>query len=61
MPKHEARDEPICKWDRKELQKHLGFLVSEVVASPRYVCIKCGRAASEKIYLCKGRKMSHYR
>ncbi len=61
MPKRDPLDEPICKWDRKELEKLLGFLVTEVVASPHYICIKCGRAASEKDYLCKGRKMSHYR
>ena len=50
-------EEPICKWSRKELEKHLDLLVSAVVSSPRYVCTKCGRAANSRKNICKGKRM----
>ena len=53
-------DEPICKWSRKELEKHLVELVSEVVTEPRFVCTKCGRAAAAKRFLCKSKKIAEF-
>ena len=49
--------EPICKWGRKTIEKHLSLLCDEVVATPRFVCQKCGRAAASRKNLCKGRRI----
>ena len=48
--------EPICKWGRKAIEKHLTMLSVDVISSPRFVCTKCGRAAAQKRNLCKARK-----
>ena len=58
--KHAKRQKPIeetlCDWTRRDLEKHFELLC-EIVADPRYVCTKCGRAAGEKKWLCKPRRM----
>jgi len=50
-------DEPICKWSRKELERNVEYLVREVRA-PRYLCVKCGRAARHKKSICKAKKVA---
>lgn len=41
----------LCKWPKERFQKDLEEL-KEAVAKPKFVCIKCGRAARKKGYLC---------
>ncbi len=50
-------EEPICKWSRKQIELHLDRLVSDVLLSPRFVCLDCGRTAASKKNLCQGKKM----
>jgi hypothetical protein len=50
-------EEPICKWSEKEIEKHLDLLIADVISSPRFVCTKCGRAASTRKNVCKSKKM----
>ncbi|MEM6364362.1 MAG: hypothetical protein AAF745_08045 [Planctomycetota bacterium] len=42
----------ICKWDKKTLADAMPLLQLQI-ESARFVCRKCGRAASEKRLLCK--------
>jgi hypothetical protein len=42
----------LCKWKRDEYAAQLPKL-REVVAQPRYLCEKCGRAARKKKWLCR--------
>jgi len=46
------KNKALCKWDKKRYVKDL-VLLREIVADPKYVCKDCGRAAGEKIWLCK--------
>ena len=41
----------LCKWKREDFVKKLPLL-RRIVAEPRYVCEKCGRAANKKKRLC---------
>ena len=45
-------DKTLCEWTRTELREHLPQL-RVIVAQPKFVCTKCGRAAGDKAYLCK--------
>ena len=58
--KHAKKDKPpeetLCDWSRRDLERHFDLLC-EIVAHPRYVCTKCGRAADERKWLCKPQKM----
>ncbi|MGA1201347.1 MAG: hypothetical protein ACYTGJ_06070 [Planctomycetota bacterium] len=51
--------EPICKWGRKAIEKNLELLSADVVAAPRFICSKCGRAAAQKKNLCKAKKLPY--
>lgn len=42
----------LCKWKKSEYERELDGL-KEIVREPRYVCVKCGRAARAKKRLCK--------
>ncbi|MBU5637772.1 hypothetical protein KOM00_13645 [Geomonas sp. Red69] len=42
----------LCKWDKDEIKDNLKEL-KKIVAEPRYVCKKCGRAAKKEEHLCK--------
>ena len=46
--------EEICKWKRDDYPKRLEEL-RQIVADPQFVCVKCGRAANKKKWLCKRR------
>jgi len=46
----------ICEWSRSELQEHWQLL-AKIVASPTFACTKCGRAANQKKWLCKPKKL----
>ena len=47
-----AKDKPLCKWDKEELKDNLKEL-KKIVAEPRFVCRKCGRAAKLR-QRCRG-------
>jgi len=42
----------LCKWKREDYARQLKLL-REIVAKPKYVCEKCGRASRKKAWLCK--------
>ena len=46
----------ICKLSKKELKEKHDQLV-KIVSSPQYLCIKCGRAANKKKFLCKAEEL----
>lgn len=43
---------PICKLDRKELEKLLPLIAAGALQG-RFICRKCGRVAESKKLLCK--------
>ncbi|MGD8394958.1 MAG: hypothetical protein PVF43_05745 [Candidatus Eiseniibacteriota bacterium] len=45
------KDQTLCDWKKDQYTKDLKKL-KEIVRNPRYVCTKCGRAASKKKWLC---------
>jgi hypothetical protein len=47
-----AKDKPLCKWDKDEIKDNLKEL-KKLVAEPRFVCRKCGRASKKDDCLCK--------
>jgi hypothetical protein len=46
----------LCKWKSATYERELDALM-EIVAQPRFVCTKCGRAADRKKWLCKPQKL----
>lgn len=54
--KEKQFEETLCDWTRRDLEKRFELLC-EIVSQPRYICTKCGRAAGEKKWLCKARKL----
>jgi hypothetical protein len=47
----------LCDWSKKDLAEHFDLLC-EIVVAPTHVCTKCGRAASDKRWLCKPKKLA---
>ena len=47
----------LCEWSRDQLRDHFDQL-QKIVASPKYACTKCGRAASAKKWLCKPKRLA---
>jgi len=46
----------LCKWKREDYEKQLAELRA-IVARPQVVCLKCGRAADKKKWVCKPVKL----
>ncbi len=46
----------LCKWKREDYAREL-TLLKRIVAEPRFVCEKCGRAADKKKRLCNPEKL----
>jgi hypothetical protein len=46
------KTEPLCKWPRAAYAERFDKL-QKIVAEPKFVCLKCGRAAEKKKYLCE--------
>jgi lipopolysaccharide biosynthesis regulator YciM len=46
----------LCEWSKAQLREHFELL-EQIVAKPKYVCPKCGRAANAKKWLCKAKKL----
>lgn len=42
----------LCKWKKKEIEKHVNELI-HIVEKPKYFCKECARAANNKNFLCK--------
>lgn len=54
--KKDSRKKHLCKWKKKQIAdkfKEYAALVTPV----GYICLKCGRAASDAKYLCKPQKI----
>ena len=45
-PKH------LCKWSKGDIEKNFSEY-RKIVSKPKFVCMKCGRVASSKKFLCK--------
>ncbi len=49
-------EKELCEWSKKDY--HTKFdLLKQIVAEPRFACMKCGRAACDKKWLCKGKPL----
>jgi rubrerythrin len=46
----------LCKWDKDDIRDDLDKL-KKIVASPKYICRKCGRVAKDEEFLCKPEKL----
>ncbi|MDZ4656725.1 MAG: hypothetical protein SH868_04005 [Bythopirellula sp.] len=46
----------ICHWTKSQMEHHVALLM-RIVAEPHFVCTKCGRAANQKKWLCKAKKI----
>jgi hypothetical protein len=42
----------LCKWKRAEYREQKKLL-HQIVAKPKYVCLRCGRVADKKKWLCE--------
>ena len=42
----------LCKWRPEQIAAQLPKF-SRMVRQPRFVCLRCGRAAAKKKWLCK--------
>lgn len=48
-----SSDKELCEWSKKDYAEKFDLL-QKIVCNPKYACVKCGRAACEKKWLCKG-------
>ncbi len=48
----------LCSWKRGKYEEKLDKL-SALVRNPRYVCVRCGRAAADKDQLCKPARLEN--
>ena len=46
------KDKTLCKWKQDEIEKNFDAL-RDMVANPKYVCRRCGRAVAKKKWVCK--------
>jgi hypothetical protein len=46
------KSDPLCKWKRESYEERFDKL-RKIVAEPKFVCLKCGRAADKKKHLCE--------
>ena len=53
MPKNKKT---LCDWRKKDIQENFTELI-EMVREPRFVCMKCGRAANSEKVLCKANEV----
>lgn len=42
----------LCKWDKQDYDDKFKKLC-KIVGKPEFVCLNCGRVASDKEWLCK--------
>lgn len=47
----------LCKWKQKRIASRQEKL-HEIVRAPRFVCLRCGRAAGEKKWLCSPQELT---
>ncbi|MFO7654319.1 MAG: hypothetical protein R6X25_10920 [Candidatus Krumholzibacteriia bacterium] len=46
------KSKELCNWKPARIEKDLDK-VRKIVARPRFVCLKCARAAADRKHLCK--------
>jgi len=46
----------LCKWKTSDYAKETAKL-EEIILGARFVCVKCGRAACKKKWLCKPQRL----
>ncbi|TWT36415.1 hypothetical protein KOR34_13200 [Posidoniimonas corsicana] len=46
----------LCDWSKKDFVSKFDELKT-IVGDPKFACVKCGRAACEKKWLCKGKPL----
>lgn len=51
-----AKTKELCNWKQSTIEKELDT-VRKIVAKPKYLCRKCGRAVRDKQYICKPVKL----
>ena len=51
-----SKDKTLCKWKKDDLADDFSSLL-EAVKGAKFVCMKCGRAAAAKKWLCKPKKL----
>lgn len=51
-----ASNKELCEWSKKDYVANFELL-QKIVSEPKFACIKCGRAACEKKWLCKGKPL----
>ena len=49
----------LCKWKSDAIAENLPTIV-KIVSEPAYVCLKCGRAATKRKWLCKPEKLARH-
>lgn len=42
----------LCAWKREQIENSLEEL-RQIVSSPQFMCRRCGRAVSDKKWVCK--------
>lgn len=47
-----SKEKKICDWSKRDLKERFAELQA-IVEQPSYACLKCGRAACAKKWLCK--------
>jgi len=50
------KNKSICSLSKSDIEKDFKE-ICEIVKDPKYICLKCGRAANQKSNLCKPEKM----
>ncbi len=46
------KEKHLCKWDKDRIEDKL-YQLMKIVKTPGYVCMRCGRAAVNKKWLCR--------
>lgn len=50
-------EKELCEWSKKDYVAKFELLKT-IVDNPSFACIKCGRSACDKKWLCKGKPLS---
>ncbi|MCA9240971.1 MAG: hypothetical protein KDA37_12260 [Planctomycetales bacterium] len=53
-----ASNKELCEWSKKDYVANFELL-QKIVSEPKFACIKCGRAACEKKWLCKAKSLKY--
>ncbi len=56
MKKKKLKNRSLCKLSKEDISDNLSDIV-ELIIEPKYLCMKCARAASNENMLCKPSKI----